>query len=680
MTTKFKVSNGMALSLGVTLVLALIAALMSARQFVGWPLNATELDFVIMNRVLAMRDAFEGTVYVALAENVSRLSILPTFIGLLEVGGVVVERQVVYLNIIQALFMCLGPAAVFWVTTRDRNPWLTPLALLLFILSGNHYLAYFKLITTTFVSGFVMMAIALGAARRYWGVAVLMAIIGLIHPTYFLVTTGVILFMQWCGSGPCLSRTELIGRLTPLKPCLFVVVPIVGYWLLNSERIVQPVANKELWFTYMQARSDLAFPLRQGILGILEIFCPLLVAGLVFRREGEICDDSRFRSLFGMTLFASALIIVQVLASEVLRSPSLTSLALSHRIQFTFIIACYAGLVAITLRCFVVGQGALYFWIGVLLFVLFGAGLPRSLPISLNVKILGFAIWVYSLQVFEGAKWDLKRKILRCWQVCDWVGIGLVVVLIWGSKSYQMIILVACLMVAELILALRWRGYEQRLGKLKPFVVVGVLLLVMVQYVKATDWKAITGDWHSFLAGDVAEFDTEYRKGRSEYREFIRFITDHVGPTEQILAVPFFLTQSFTPTPYRAMYLDWAESNYVLYMRDYTPKVIEKLATYGIDPEERAPECNLSAMILAKPYHDTAYRCQRRAMQAQAQNKTMTWRNNISKIKELAPKVSWVLIKQDAICNGDRIVASWADFSLMRLDGAVPFADCERRP
>jgi hypothetical protein len=677
MTTRFKFLSGTTLPLGVTLIFALIAALVSARQFVGWPLNATELDFVIMNRILGMRDAFEGTVYLALAENVSRLSILPSLIGLLDAGGIAVERQVVYLNIIQALFMCLGPAAVFWVTTRDRNPWVTPLALLLFLLSGKHLLAYFKLVTSTFVSGFVIMAVAFGAARRYRVVAVLMGIIGIIHPTYFLVTVGAIFFMQWCSSGPLLSPKGVMARLSPLKPCLFAVVPIVGYWLFNYGIIAQPQENKELWFSYMQARSDLAFPLRQGIFSILDISWFLLIAGLVFRREGKNGDDPGFTQLFWMTLFSIALVVVQILASEFIRSASLTRLALSHRIGFAFAIVTYAGLIAVMLRRFASGQGPLL-WLVALLVVILGPSLPQIPAIGLNEKSM-FALLVLSLQALEGVKLDLQRKVSCSWQVPVWLGVGLIVALVWGGGAYRMMVLIIVLMAFELLLAFFWTGHERWGGRLKPFVVAGFLILCSAQYVKKTDWKTVRGDWQDFLAGNAVDFDLEYRKGRSEYRDFIRFVTDNVEPAEQILTVPFFLTQRFTPTPYRAVYLDWPESNYVLYMGNYTQNVVEKLATYGIDPNKRSPECNICAMIRARG-GDDAYRCQRKALQAQAMHEDMAWRGNIPKIKELSPKVSWVLIRKEAICNGDQIVARWDDFSLMRLDGAVPFAECERKP
>jgi hypothetical protein len=678
MNHRSKFLNWAFLPYAVTILLSIIAALIYGHQFIGWPLNAPELDFMILHSVLGKRDVFAGSVYLPLAENVARLSILPFVASQLEAWGVIAERQVVYLNFLQIFFMCLGPAAMFWLILRGRSPWLMPIALVLFILSGVHYLAYFKLITSTLVSGIVILVIAMTTARFYKSVAILLGVIGVVHPTYFLVTAAAVFFMQWCGSGPFLNRKDMLGRLKPLKPCLIVMVPFFGYWFVNAGMIVTPEVDRDVWISYMQARSDLAFPLRQGLFFFLETVGPLLLAALIFRRESEIRIEPGLMSLWGMALFAASLVFVQILSSEVLRSPSLTSLALSHRIPFTFMIACYAGLVAIALRYFVEGRGKLHFWFGTLLFVLLGAGLPRSLPVSHNLKILAFSVWVFSLQLFETSEFTRKRIIAICWQICMWLGIGVVIVLIFGKQSYRSLPLLGILMVAEWFFAAHWADYEKWLGKVSPFILVSCLLSVVAYYVAAKDWKAISVDWLSFSGCDTVGYDANYRQGRSEYREFIRFVTDHVGPTEQILTVPFFITQSFNPVPYRSVFLDWGESNYVLYQRDYVSKVIEKLASYGIDPDEKPAECTVGAMILAKPFRDKAYRCQRRALQAQAQNKKMEWRGNIPKIKELAPRVSWVLIKQDAICSGDEIEARWGDFGLVRLENAAPFADCVR--
>lgn len=655
-----------------TIILAALAAWIAARQFIGWPLNATEIDFAMMPRILGARDAFEGTIYLTLAEHLSRLSVMPFLSGLLESWGIIAERQLVYFNLIQAFLMCLGPAAVVWAALRSRNPWLVPLGLLLFLLSGKHYLAYFKLVSSTFVSGIVILAVAFSAARSYRLAAAFAGLVGCIHPTYFLVTIGAIVFMHWFSSGPAFRPGKIGTRLAPLKPLLFVVIPIFAYWLINIGVIAQPQENKELWFSYMQSRSDLAFPLRQGIFQLGEALLFLALAGLVFRREATLDHDSAFKPLFFLTIYAILLVFIQIISSEIIHSSTLTRLALSHRIQFTFAIVGYVGLIAVVLRHFSSPKGALL-WLPILAFVILN-GVPRFPALALTDSSI-FAMLVLALQSVENAFRPERRRV-ALGSLAAWLGAGAVIKHFASGRANIFISAVAAL-AAESYISRRWSFYSKHLPSLKRVTIMVVFAIASYHYAGKTNWALIVSDWHAFSQGEAADFDSEPRKGRLEYRQFIRFVTDHVGPNEQILAVPFFITQSFNPVPYRAMFMDWQESNYVLYIGGLTQRVIDKLAVYGIDPNVRPDWCTRSTMLFAKK-GDKQHRCGRRALEGQAREKIMEWRDNIPRIRELGPKVSWVLIRQGALCEGDQVEGRLGDFALMKLDNAVPTSSCTR--
>jgi hypothetical protein len=165
---------------------------------------------------------------------------------------------------------------------------------------------------------------------------------------------------------------------------------------------------------------------------------------------------------------------------------------------------------------------------------------------------------------------------------------------------------------------------------------------------------------------------------RNDYAGFLQFVTAHVPPDAQILAVPFFLTQRYSPVPYRAMYLDWVESNYVLYLGAFLDEAIARLASYGIDPFERPKGCTLAGMFFAGGAANPHFRCERLWFQHLAESSVTAWRDHVNEIEQRSPRTTWLLIRQDLLCAGERGDA-WKDLRLLPLAQVVRHADCVGR-
>jgi hypothetical protein len=220
--------------------------------------------------------------------------------------------------------------------------------------------------------------------------------------------------------------------------------------------------------------------------------------------------------------------------------------------------------------------------------------------------------------------------------------------------------LVALLVLAAWIeLALRLRRPASLPSPLVPRVALAIVAAVAASA--------------TFKAVDATR--TAGRSSRADYAEFIDFVTRNVAPNEQIIAVPLYLTQRRTPVPYRSVFVDWGESNYVLYLSAHLIDTSARLAAYGIDVRERPHGCTLKSMFLAGMDGETHARCERRGFQRLAESKVTAWRERIDEIQRLAPRTAWALIRQDLVCPGERGIA-WKELRLVRLSQVVRSARC----
>jgi hypothetical protein len=657
-----------ALPYALLLCISAAISLVSASQFVGWPLMATEMDFLIMPTVLAQKDAYAGTPYLALAENLRAMSILPSVVSLVDWIGVPADRQAVYFGILQAFFVCAGVASVFIALGGRRYPWLVLAGFLIFLASGKHYFYYFKLVSSTFVSGLVLLALAAAIGRKYWWAAVFTALIGAVHPTYFVLTIAGIVVAHWASAQQPLTFDR--RDLYPLRPFIWVAVPFIIVWLFNSRAILQPSVDKDLWFAFMQARSDLAFPMRQGHYAVMSMLTPLVIASLVFWQERRRRGEQRYAALAALAALGVLAVIVAILGSEVLRSPTLTRLALSHRLQFTLDILVFVAIVWIVLRRYV--DSGLVAWIAMLWFGVY-QNFSAAIPVLGLSDRATFYLAVLALQLTEDAAQNANP--LMMFKVAGAWAFALADIALFFNPTTRIIWILAGATI-ELSLRRRWLQVAQWAQMMRPIAVAAIVVAAAGLGLRGVEWRAAGADLRAFATHRVLE--VERWRIRRAYHDFFRFITETVPPGEQIMAVPIFQTQSFTTAPFRAMYLDWAEMNYVLYLGSHLDATVKRLATYEIDPRAQAGGCNLITMFLASE-NASNYRCQRMEFQARTMHDARAWRNHVDSIEALAPKTKWAMIHERFLCRSERPVVKWSGLALMRLSDVVRQPDCGAR-
>jgi hypothetical protein len=663
--------TGGAIPLTLYLLVAVAVSLVAASHFVGWPLNATEVEFLLMPSILSNPAGFDGSPYYALAQTLEALSLLSSVVAWLRSAGIEPEQQQIYLRFLQSFFMCAGVAATCFALGGRRRPWLVLAVFFLFIASGKHHLYYFKIVSSTFVSGLVVIAIALALARRMWLAGAVLALVGAVHPAYFLLTACIILLIYAVTDDAPLALPSRHVR--ALAPLAIFALPIVLLWILNYRAILQPAEDTALWFSYMESRSDLAFPLRQGYAAVLGMLVPLTIAAAAFWREWRATGNRRFRALAALAAFGVMLVVVQILASEVFRLATITRLTLSHRLQFSLDVLIFVAIVWIALRRY--AESALFSWLALiwLCIVYFTQG---ALPnFGLTDRGTLFAA-VLALQTIEDAARH-PRLLRLALTAFAWSAVFAALIVLSPPAIPVIWPVMWCVAGAfvEHLLRRQWTGVARVGHLLRPVAATVVLVTAAVFALRPINPDDVAADLATFAGRRPPARDAARWQGRNDYAEFIEFVTKTVPPDERIISVPFYLGQSMTPVPYRATYLDWGESNYLLYLSGYLDYVIARLDTYGIKPLERPKGCTIRRMFLAPPDSDDS-RCSRIAFQRQSWLAVRQWRANIPQIRALSPTTGWVLTRRNLLCSGEQPAATWKELAIIRLDAIRPEPAC----
>lgn len=645
----------------LAVAIATVMSVAGASYFIGWPLNATEVEFLLVPSILA-NSAFEGTTYLTLAEQLRALSGMPWIVSAFQSWGVSPERAQVYIRAFQNLFVCFGVMGLLLALGGRRSAWVALAGFLLFIASGKHHLYYFKIVSSTFVSGLLVLTVAAALARRMWLAGVMLLLVGLVHPAYFVIALAAVLIVYWCSTG----KADRGWR--PLLP-LAVAAPVVLLWLVNVSAILQAAVDRDFWFTYMMLRSDIAFPLRQGYTAVLAIVMPLTVAGVAFWREWRAASDARYAALAGLCALSLLMVTAQILGSEVLRSPTVTRLSLSHRLQFSFDLVIFVSMLWIALRRYM--DFGLLSWLALLWFSIVMPTAPLLPQFGLTDRGTVFLAVLAVLTIQDAAerrdRWHFVAAA-AAWAV-------LLGPLTWFRSPTNYAVWVVLGVTVELVIHRYVRVAARAGAALRYAAVAAVLVAAGVIAYKPLPLAAAVEDWKAFSREEMPRLSIDRWQGRLEYADFIRFVTDTVPRDEAILSVPYYLGQSMTPVPYRAAYLDWQESNYVLYVGARLDDVVKRLGTYGVRIAELPEGCTVWAMFLATEGSEDS-RCARMSFQRQAWNAKREWRDNIVTIRTLSPRTQWVLLKRTLLCSGEQPVAAWKDLALIRLGDAIPRSGC----
>lgn len=144
--------------------------------------------------------------------------------------------------------------------------------------------------------------------------------------------------------------------------------------------------------------------------------------------------------------------------------------------------------------------------------------------------------------------------------------------------------------------------------------------------------------------------------------KFWNLINEKTEPNEMIAIIPFFNTRIYPVMPVRPIFLDWADSQFVLYDPMMLDKVKERLMLIGFDVN--------SALISSKCNNVMQYlnpMCKRKNFEELSKVYNEDWRNNILKMKLIAPNLKYVFIKKIYTLEADKVVGEVDDFVLIKI-------------
>jgi len=658
--------------LGVSVALLSFSGLIAFAvgwQFIGWPLNAKEGDFLNVSVFLENARMFEDTVYLEVAKRTSALSILPWLSDMLVRWGLTAVDQMTVLFAAEKFLYTLGMLCIGYVISRSTLATIGAFSIVL--VAGLTKIFLLKLIASTVAFSIGFGVIALALAGRFRLAAVLTGAIGYIHPTYLAVYAGIALAIQiYC---ICVERSQGLRELGVTCLILFVVaLPIAANVLVNLDQVASPIADPGAWFSYMQSRSDLAFPLRQGLprlLGFVLAFAASSAALILVRNE------NRMYGRLGVVLgFAVLLYGIQIFFTEVVPSTFVTKLALSHRANF---IALPLAALGLLLVCFQkLSEERPWAWFSLILFPMVSAYLSQPIPtgiLSLSSMVrpilpgpteVNFDLFAFSLTVF--ALLMRERHALgggvRLYHTSHTVAVAVVLSgLVFFPRAGHFLLLFVLMSPLFGGLFTRLRGTRGLIGR-RPspkllVTTIGVMLVAFLAY--RLPFVDAIHHWRAFATGAQDEV-------AHPHNQFHTFVTKNVLPEERILFAPLELSIWYTPVPSRSVYLDWYELNYVLYVWELLPRVVEKMGTYGLDPfvGGRTPQCTGWRGVIY-------YRCQRSLLARAASEEIHAWRHHVAAIRRLDPRVEWVVLKTKDLCPGDEVSAVMGNIALMRITDAT---------
>lgn len=668
---------------------ALLAAFATATAFIGWPVNAMEMDYLLFQSILERADDFEGTLYLSLAERVSRLSVIPGAAKYLADAGISSETIIQIFYVSEKAIGALGVLALGFALSQSCL--LSVAALTAYILSGHSYFFMLKLITSTIGVALIMLVIAAGVAGRFALAGVAAGIALYIHPTYSLFSLGAILAMQtyhrrllpWRASARQLGRSMAIFGIIAIP---FIIICLVNFRYFDTNSV-----SSQDWFTYMQNRNDNMFPLRQGAFRFIGHLLYLLVTGWTLLTAARLTGKPQFGYVGATLLYFAAMYLGQMFFTEVIPWPTVTKLALNHRIAFLGPPLVVVPLILLSLERMRRGP---YFLCWLLLFAfpfleykllsppIDVESWPRSIFPSLDsinmrnffpsAKLtafdhLAFALTTLCVVHAESARARTLHGVL--WSLLRWaLALVLVIGILIIAPKIEFFFLLAVLALlpaqalAPRIQALSGTTASKLLDYGRAAAVYACAGLVFYQYAATKDLRSVYDKWALFLEGNGAQ--TLNERGR-KYRAYVEWLYATIKPYERMMIVPLRLSGEFTPVPHRSVYLDWYETNYILYLPDKLPMVVKKLNTYGIQPFEKFMGSKCDGFLGA-----LRYRCQRNNIEAPAMHNIAQWRNQVGMILELDPKVRWVLTKKEYACLNEPIAASFEDMVLIDIHEA----------
>lgn len=586
----------------------------------------------------------------------------------------------------------IGVIGVYYIARGlklEREEWVLVFAFFLFsyFTQFGRYIGgpgfYNKVTASCFALSFGYLIIGLFINGRFRLSIAASALLAYVHPIYSAVFLGLNSLYggrEWLLRKSWNTRYALSAALLPVV----ILLPFVD-GLASSPDLIAGEGIGALWWTYLKAKTSNPFPLQDGLAIVVPTLVVLLIAHRLLGRIGTPEAAWAFGRAQWVIGGVIAAWLIQILFTEVIPVSHVARLSLTRTTPFglLFIVIAYVGVLWRNrqrddsgLWLFLLVAPAV---LGPSLLVPADAvrGLLAPFPSALEalgnyfpdfatypdilLLFLILAAFAIRVGVLEGPAWVVERiqntakKGRRLYMA---MAAGLAVLVLfelfllqesWNGRTALGVVLCAVLsawvlqrLSPRVTVLSSAAGWARRRSKSLVFFLVAAMVLPPAVKSANALLQAESGD--------------------TTVEQMWKYIEHNTQKDEMILVVPFFDTRKYPVMPLRPVFVDWSDGQYVLYDFRMLDPVIERLSLIGMNVSKA-----LSAERCAGIAQYVDPMCRRKLFESLAQDYSDAWRGNLPRMRQIAPNLTYVLMRSKYVKAADNVIYVSGDISLIKL-------------
>jgi hypothetical protein len=651
--------------------------------------DPTSADFFFFSYIEENFQDFENSLTLSMADKVAPISWLMKISKLATNTGVPLTTQYVIFFCLQVLFVVTGIFLVVSGLNRSRQEAILSSILFLgsyFTSFGRYLSADFvgiKVVTSTLGLSFGFLAIGFFIRGQFVISAWISALALYIHPTHAFIMLGI--FHTY------ILYNFLSKRFIPVRKMAYIYTGtgiIMSPWIVivlrNSESIFSGAKIDAIWWSFLMAKTSNPFPLQDGVMIVLPSLIIFILVYWLLGLVNNVASDTSFSRARWVVASVFGAWLTQIIFTEVLPIPFVAQLALTRATPYAVLFMVIVYTITVWMHR---GNDSTGAWLIFLLLPVFFIGttiIPYPLrgflgdePVHPESAMLLFGLILYI------KKQDLIPLSSRSQKI---------IALIWRIALFAMasIFILLCLLVAYKI---KVRGFSVIAAilynitiapllneRLNYFIGIGLILAwwIWQRWISGSKkqvWPSVFSKKSSIVITTIGfisvigYFASVTMPGissnpvNSSIQNMRQFVSHHTEKGAMILVVPLYDTREMSTIPLRPVFLDSAEAQYVLYNPATTKEVINRLKLIGMDLDLVVAEtdCNGLKQYL-KPM------CRRKAFEQYASKYSDDWRMNLRKMGEVAPNLSYVLLKRKYLCMEDKPTYTSGDLALLHIN------------
>ena len=679
-------------TLEVLLVVS-VAMLLLAPRWLGYlsatsSVNQLDTDFLYFDSIQANPGHFANVLILGVVERVTAsFGALIGLSRLLTGMGVEQNHQLIAFFMTQ---LSLGVAGVWLILTGLRLGCIE--RLLVFALFAFSFFSQFgryiggpgfynKVTVSCFAIGAGFVIIGLFVRGQHLASMTLSALLAYLHPVYsavFLALNISFAAKTW-REGPGWSKGSIAVFLG--TPAL-ILLPLA--WGLLESRQVLTGQTGALWWDYLKAKTSNPFPLQDGLVIVLP---SLALFAITFHLLGRLARQEASAAYLRAQWVVGAVIaawIVQIVFTELVPVSFVARLSLTRMTPFAllFMVVAYVRIawrhrdrdetglwLVLLLVPAVLGPAQTQMFSGEVIRQLLGS-VPWVL-IVLGGWWPDFTIFPESLLLFVILLVHARRVgVLGGAEAAAGSRPGLAPALI--AAAVALLALLVAMEASRLVTEPGIRGAST--------VAAGTILLMWMaeqQFGTLSAWRRAAG-WartRSALVGGLLVLAVAAPMGVAAAKRIATaapppaeadlvwdFLERNTKANEMVLVVPLFETRRFPVMPLRPIFVDWSDSQYVLYDPAMLEPLMQRLTLMGMDVDRALKASNCAGVL---QYVDAM--CKRKLFETLSRDYSDAWRRNLPKIREIAPNLSYVLLRSRHVVPEDRVVFRTGEVALVKL-------------